>query len=104
MVVTRGVAMRTEDLLVLAGIGLLSFVLSFIGATVGMVLGHLRLPLLVAFLGSPVLGASTNLAVSGLGALAGSVRHIRDGRVSLRVLALFGIPSALGPWAGCSCS
>ncbi len=65
-----------------------------------MVLGHLRLPLLVAFLGSPVTGASTNLAVSGLGALAGSVRHMRSGRVSLAALALIGIPSALGAVAG----
>jgi uncharacterized membrane protein YfcA len=92
--------MGSTDLLALGGIGLVSFVLSYIGAAVGMVLGHLRLPLLVAFLGSPVTGASTNLAVSGLGALAGSVRHIRGGRVSLAALALIGIPSALGAVAG----
>ncbi len=88
------------DLLLLCGIGLVSFVLGLIGAVVGMVLGHLRLPLLVAYLGSPVVGASTNLAVSGLGALAGSVRHVRAGRVSLTALALVGIPSALGAVAG----
>ena len=92
--------MRFQDLLLLAGIGLVSFVLSFVGAAVGMVLGHLRLPLLVAFLGSPVSGASTNLAVSGLGALAGSVQHVRGGRVSYRALALVGIPSALGAVVG----
>jgi uncharacterized membrane protein YfcA len=92
--------MHSRDLLALGGIGLVSFVLSFVGAAVGMVLGHLRLPLLVAFLGSPVSGASTNLAISGLGALAGSVRHVRGGRVSLAALALVGVPSALGAVAG----
>jgi uncharacterized membrane protein YfcA len=86
--------------LALLGIGLVSFVLSFLGAAVGLVLGHLRLPLLVAYLGSPVTGASTNLAVSGLGALAGALRHGREGRVSLSVLALVGIPSALGAALG----
>jgi uncharacterized membrane protein YfcA len=88
--------MQTRDLLLLSGIGAVSFVLSFVGAAVGMVLGHLRLPLLVAYLGSPVSGASTNLAVSGLGALAGTARHARAGRISLSVLVLIGLPSALG--------
>ncbi len=92
--------MLLKDLLILSGIGLVSFVLSLIGAAVGMVLGHLRLPLLVAYLGSPVSGASTNLAVSSLGALAGSVRHLRGGRISLTALALVGVPSALGAVAG----
>jgi uncharacterized membrane protein YfcA len=92
--------MNFQDLLFLVGIGLVSFVLSYIGAAVGMVLGHLRLPLLVAVLDSPVSGASTNLAVSGLGALAGSIPHLRGGRVSLSALALVGIPSSLGAIAG----
>ncbi len=92
--------MQATDLFILGGIGLISFVLSFVGAAVGLVLGHLRLPLLVAYLGSPVTGAATNLAVSGLGALAGSVRHVRGGRVSMTALALVGIPSGLGAVAG----
>jgi uncharacterized membrane protein YfcA len=92
--------MDAHDVLVLGGIGLLSFVLSFIGAAVGLVLGHLRLPLLIAYLGSPAAGASTNLAVSGLGALAGTYRHAREGRVWLSVLALIGIPSAVGAVVG----
>lgn len=84
----------------LGGIAALSFVLSFIGAAVGLVLGHFRLPLLIAYLGSPVAGASTNLAVSGLGALTGSIRHAREGRISVPVLALMGIPSMMGAIIG----
>jgi uncharacterized membrane protein YfcA len=89
-----------HDVFALGGIGLLSFVLSFLGAAVGLVLGHLRLPLLIAYIGSPVGGASTNLAVSGLGALAGTYRHAREGRVWLSVLAFIGIPSAAGAILG----
>jgi uncharacterized membrane protein YfcA len=92
--------MYSKDLLILCGIGVVSFILSFVGAAVGMVLGHIRLPLLVAFLRSPVSGASTNLAVSGLGALAGAGRHARAGRISLTALALVGIPSAVGAAVG----
>jgi uncharacterized membrane protein YfcA len=80
----------------LFAIAVLSFALSFIGAAVGLILGHLRLPLLIAYLGAPGAGAMTNLIVSGVGALGGSVRHLRDGRVSWVGLALMGIPSAIG--------
>jgi uncharacterized membrane protein YfcA len=92
--------MGPHDLLVLSGIALLSFALSAVGSVVGLVLGHLRLPLLIAHLGSPAAGASTNLAISGLGALAGAIRHARGGRVSLAVLLLMGVPSAAGAVIG----
>src|SRR5262245_57379050 len=59
--------MEVFHLLLLAGIGVLSFGLALFGAAVGLVLGHLRLPLLVYALGSPIVGAATNLAISGLG-------------------------------------
>lgn len=80
----------------LVGIGVLSFVLAFIGAAVGLILGHLRLPLLIAYLGSPTLGAMTNLIISGTGALGGSAGHVKAGNVSWKGVALIGIPSMLG--------
>lgn len=92
--------MDSHAALALGGIAALSLVLSFFGATVGLVLGHFRLPLLIAYLGSPVAGASTNLAISGLGAIAGSLRHASQGRVSLPVVALMGIPSMIGAAVG----
>lgn len=92
--------MDSRAVLLLGGIAVLSFVLSFAGAAVGLVLGHLRLPLLIAYLGSPAAGAATNLAVSGLGALTGSLRHATQGRVSPRVLALMGVPSMIGAAVG----
>ena len=87
-------------LLILLGTGVVSFVLSYIGAAAGLILGHLRLPMLVYALGNPIAGASTNLAVSGAGAVAGSVKHIRDGRVSGKVLLLMGLPSVIGAIGG----
>ena len=80
----------------LVAIGVLSFVLAFIGAAVGLILGHLRLPLLIIYLGSPTAGAMTNLIISGTGALGGSAGHVREGRVSWPGVALIGIPSMLG--------
>jgi uncharacterized membrane protein YfcA len=88
--------MEPGSLWLLAGIAVLSFVLSFIGAAVGLILGHLRLPVLIAYLGGPGAGAMTNLIISGVGALGGSVRHLRDRHISGLGLALMGIPSAVG--------
>ena len=84
----------------LVGIGVLSFALAFIGAAVGLILGHLRLPLLIAYLGSPTGGAMMNLLISGTGALSGSASHVRAGRVSWTGVALIGIPSGLGAIIG----
>src|SRR4051794_31674328 len=84
----------------LIGIGVLSFVLAFIGAAVGLILGRLRLPLLVAYFGVPGTGAITNLIISGTGALSGSASHVRAGRVSWKGVALIGIPSGIGAILG----
>src|SRR5262245_1890367 len=92
--------MDPHSLFILMLIGVTSFVLSFYGAAIGLILGHLRLPLLIYYLPSTAAGMATNLALSGLGALTGSVRHAREGRVSLRLLALMGIPSVLGALLG----
>jgi uncharacterized membrane protein YfcA len=88
--------MEWGNLWLLAGIAAISFLLSFIGAAVGLILGHMRLPLLIAYLKSASTGAACNLIISGVGALAGTVRHLRDGRVSWHCLALMGLPSAAG--------
>jgi uncharacterized membrane protein YfcA len=91
---------KKELILLLVGTGGVSFVLSYVGAAAGLILGHLRLPLLVYALGNPIAGASTNLAVSGVGAVAGSFKHLRDRRVSGKVILLMGVPSILGAVIG----
>lgn len=92
--------METQSLLILTVIAAASFALSFYGAAVGLVLGHLRLPLLVYYLPSTAAGMATNLAISGLGALTGAIRHAREKRISLPLLALMGIPSVIGAALG----
>ncbi len=92
--------MTTDKVALLVGTGVVSFALSYAGAAVGLILGHLRLPLLVYTLGSPIAGASTNLAVSGAGAVAGAWKHVREGRVSGTVMLLMGLPSVVGSAAG----
>lgn len=77
-------------------IAIVSFALSFVGSAVGLILGHMRLPLLIRYLGSPTAGAAMNSLISGTGALAGAIRHLREGRVSWLGLAMMGIPSVAG--------
>ena len=86
--------MSPVDLLILLLVALLSFGLAYLGASVGLVLGQLRLPALVYWLGSPVVGAGTSLGISAIAALVGAVRHARSGRVSVRLILTIGAPSA----------
>lgn len=83
----------------LALIAAVSLVLSHIGATVGLVLGQLRLPLLIYALGSPVVGTATSLAISTAGTLVGTVRHAAGGRVRVGLLLTVGLPSAAAAYA-----
>lgn len=84
----------TADPLFLALIAVVSLLLSYIGATVGLVLGQLRVALLVYALGSAALGTATSLAISTAGTLVGTLRHAIDGRVQPTLLLSVGIPSA----------
>lgn len=92
--------MTVNELTFLSGIAAVSFALSFYGSAVGLILGHLRLPLLIYYLPSTAAGMATNLAISGAGAFTGSLRHARAGRVNLRLLLLMGLPSLLGAGLG----
>jgi uncharacterized protein len=64
------------------------------------VLGTLRLPLIVVATGSPLTAAGTNVAISAASAAAGSLRHLRAGRVDWRIVAWMAPPSVVGAVAG----
>jgi len=85
-----------ELALVLVG----SFVAGYVGSMLGLVLGTLRLPLLVALTGSPLAAAGTNIAISAASAGAGAIRHAREGRVDWRVVAWMAPPSIAGAVVG----
>ncbi len=77
-----------------------SFVAGYVGSMLGLVLGTLRLPLIVAITGSPLAAAGTNIAISAAAAGAGALRHAREGRVDWRVVAWMAPPSVAGAILG----
>lgn len=86
--------------LVLVAVGAWCFTVALVGGLLGLVLGNIRLPVFLAAAGNPAAAAGANIAVSGLAAAAGSIAHIRAGRVDWR-LALWMIPpSAIGAVVG----
>ncbi len=84
----------SSSLAFLALIAAVSLLLGYIGATVGLVLGQLRVALLIYALGSAAVGTATSLAISTAGTLVGTLRHAIDGRVQLALLLTVGLPSA----------
>jgi uncharacterized membrane protein YfcA len=66
----------------------------------GLVLGTLRLPLIVAVTGSPLAAAGTNIAISAAAAGSGALRHAREGRVDWRIVAWMAPPSVAGAVLG----
>ena len=85
-----------ELALALAG----SFVAGYVGSMLGLVLGTLRLPLIVALTGSPLAAAGTNIAISAASAGAGAIRHARERRVDWRIVAWMAPPSVAGAILG----
>ncbi len=79
-------------------IGAASFAMSYIGAAVGLVLGHFRVVLFTYGLGGPVAGTATSMAVSTMSTVAGAVEHARGGRVERLPVLLIGVPSALAAY------
>lgn len=78
----------------------LSYAVGVLGGFVGLALGTVRLPAML-LLGMPVATAGgTNILVSTLSAMAGSLRHVREGRVDRRVALWMGVPSAVGALLG----
>ena len=93
----RGAPVEAWELaLALAG----SFVAGYVGSMLGLVLGTLRLPLIVALTGSPLAAAGTNIAISAASAGAGAIRHARERRVDWRVVAWMAPPSVAGAILG----
>ena len=78
----------------------MSFGVGVVGGFVGLALGTVRLPVLL-LLGMPsTLAAGTNIIVSTCSSLFGALRHMREGRVDLRVVLLMGVPSFGGAFLG----
>ncbi len=75
------------------GVGLL-------GGFVGLALGTMRLPaMLLMGIAAPTAGG-TNILVSSISSIFGAIRHLREGRVNLRLVLIMGGPAFIGAFVG----
>lgn len=78
----------------------ISFAVGLLGGFVGLALGTMRLPsLLLMGIAAPTAGG-TNILVSSLSSLTGAIRHLREGRVSKRIVLVMGVPAFVGAFIG----
>ena len=78
----------------------ISFAVGILGGFVGLALGTIRLPaMLLLGMAAPIAGG-TNILVSGLASLTGAIRHLREGRVNLRIVLVMGVPAFIGAFLG----
>jgi len=85
---------------VLAVIALWCFLVAYAGGLLGLVLGNIRLPVLLIAGSSPAAVGGANIAVSGLAAAAGSITHVRAGRIDWRLVGWMLPPSVAGAIGG----
>ncbi len=84
----------------LIGLGVWCFALAVGGGMMGLVLGNLRLPAMVALSSSAAAAAAANLAASALAAAAGGTVHVRAGRVNWRLVGVMTPPSVAFAFLG----
>ena len=79
---------------------IVSFAVGILGGFVGLALGTIRLPAML-LLGMPApIAGGTNILVSGLASLSGAIRHLREGRVNVRIVLVMGVPALFGALVG----
>jgi uncharacterized membrane protein YfcA len=81
-------------------LGVAAFLIGIFAGMIGVALGFIRLPILLAFGFNPAVAAGTNLGVSVLGGATAAWPHWRGGRVVVRVLLVVGIPAVIGSFLG----
>ena len=79
---------------------LVSTLVGVLGGFVGLALGTMRLPaMLLMGMAAPAAGG-TNILVSSLASLTGAIRHLREGRVNMRIVLVMGVPAFIGAFIG----
>ena len=79
----------------------LGLAIGFVGGLVGLVLGVLRFPLILATAESSIaVTAGTNIGISTCGAIAGAIRHLRQNNVHFRIFAIMATTGAGGAFIG----
>ncbi len=90
----------TADPLALIAVAAWCFAVALAGGLVGLVLGNIRLPVILAAASNPAAGAGANIGVSAVAAATASIVHIRAGRINWRLFAWMTPPSVVGAVAG----
>ncbi len=80
--------------------GIAGFVIGAVGGAVGLALGVLRMPALLAMRMDPHKAAGTNLAITVLVGIAGFAGHLLKGGVDWHLIAIVGIPGVIGMFIG----
>ncbi len=80
--------------------GLLGFIIGLIGGAVGLVLGVLRMPALLAMRMDPHKAAGTNLAITVLVGISGFAGHVLKGNVDWVLILIVGVPGIVGMYIG----
>ena len=78
----------------------ISFAVGVLGGFVGLALGTIRLPAMLLMGMPPAIAGGTNILVSSLASLTGAIRHLREGRVDLRLVLVMGVPAFAGAFLG----
>ena len=76
------------------------FAIGAVGGAVGLALGVLRMPALLAMRMDPHKAAGTNLAITVLVGIAGFAGHLLKGGVDWHLIAIVGIPGVIGMYVG----
>ncbi len=80
--------------------GAAGFLIGVVGGAVGLVLGVLRMPALLAMKMDPHKAAGTNLAITVFVGIAGFAGHLLKGSVDWNLIAIVGIPGVIGMYVG----
>jgi uncharacterized protein len=88
------------DVLETAALAAWCFSVALAGGLVGLVLGNIRLPVVMALASSPAAGGGANIAISGVAAATASITHVRARRINWRLFAWVAPPSVVGAAAG----
>lgn len=77
-----------------------SFFVGIFGGFVGLALGTIRLPIMLLLGIPPEIAGGTNILVSSLASLSGTIRHVQAGRVRKDIVLAMGVPAVVGSMIG----
>jgi uncharacterized protein len=83
----------------------IGFGVGFLGGIVGLVLGSIRMPAMIAVLKmEPRVAVGTNLAASSVMGAAGLAGHLLNNEVEFLILGIMGSTAAIGAYIGARCT